>query len=165
VTEAESRAVLNTLTEHCFQDAYKNGRRAGNDAYARKGTTSSVMVASKLKVRLYGIYGGQGSSWAGFLRVLRFTLPSIPPTAPRSSSSIFIRGWYNRPAVTSAQNVLIYTQVLKNNSLTLNSWTLIMCRNDYGQWTGNGGGTILNMPFARRSTKPPVTRRNWGKPR
>jgi hypothetical protein len=27
VTEAEPQAVLNTLTEHDFQDAFKNGRR------------------------------------------------------------------------------------------------------------------------------------------
>jgi hypothetical protein len=30
--EAESRTVLNTLTEHVFQDEFKNGRSAGNDA-------------------------------------------------------------------------------------------------------------------------------------
>jgi hypothetical protein len=35
--EAESQAVMNTLTEHDFQDAFKDGRSAGNDAYARKG--------------------------------------------------------------------------------------------------------------------------------
>jgi hypothetical protein len=33
VMEAESQAVLNTLTDD-FQDAFKNGRRAGNGAYA-----------------------------------------------------------------------------------------------------------------------------------
>jgi hypothetical protein len=31
VMEAESQAVLNTLPEHDFQDAFKNGRNAGND--------------------------------------------------------------------------------------------------------------------------------------
>jgi hypothetical protein len=45
--EAESQAVLNTLTEYDFQDGIKNGRSAGNGAYARKGTTSRVMVASR----------------------------------------------------------------------------------------------------------------------
>jgi hypothetical protein len=44
--EAESQAVLNSLTEHDFQDAFKNDRSAGNGAYALKGTTSRVMVAS-----------------------------------------------------------------------------------------------------------------------
>jgi hypothetical protein len=38
VIEAESQAVLNTLTEHDFQDAIKNGRSAGNGAYALKGS-------------------------------------------------------------------------------------------------------------------------------
>jgi hypothetical protein len=32
VIEAESQAVMNTLTEHDFQDAFKNGRSAGNGA-------------------------------------------------------------------------------------------------------------------------------------
>jgi hypothetical protein len=44
VIEAELRVVPNTLTEHDFQDAFRNGRRAGNGAYTRMGTTSKVMV-------------------------------------------------------------------------------------------------------------------------
>jgi hypothetical protein len=48
VIEAES---MNTFTEHDFQDAFKNGRSAGNSAYSRKGTTSRVLVASRPKVR------------------------------------------------------------------------------------------------------------------
>jgi hypothetical protein len=39
VIEAESRAVLNTVKEHDFQDAFRNGRNAGNSAYAWKETT------------------------------------------------------------------------------------------------------------------------------
>jgi hypothetical protein len=35
------------------------------------------------------------------LRVLRYPLPSIPPIAPHSSSSIIILGWYNRPVVAT----------------------------------------------------------------
>jgi hypothetical protein len=50
VVEAESQAVLNTLTEHDFQDAFKNGRSAGSGAYTQKGTTSRVMVASRTTV-------------------------------------------------------------------------------------------------------------------
>jgi hypothetical protein len=50
VMEAESQAVLNSLTEHNFQDEFKNGRSTGNGAYVRKGTTSRVMVASMTKV-------------------------------------------------------------------------------------------------------------------
>jgi hypothetical protein len=42
VIQAEWQAVLNTPTEHDFQGAFKNGSGAGNGAYARKGTTSSV---------------------------------------------------------------------------------------------------------------------------
>jgi hypothetical protein len=50
VVDAESQAVLKTLTEHDLQDAFKNCTRAGNCAYARKGTTSRVIVASRPKV-------------------------------------------------------------------------------------------------------------------
>jgi hypothetical protein len=32
--EAELQAMLNTLTEHDFQDAFKNGRCTGNSACA-----------------------------------------------------------------------------------------------------------------------------------
>jgi hypothetical protein len=49
VTEAESHAVLNIFREHGFQDTFKNGRSAGNGAYAQKGTTSRVMVTSRTK--------------------------------------------------------------------------------------------------------------------
>jgi hypothetical protein len=37
VMEAESQTVLNTLREHDSQNEFKNGRSAGNGAYARKG--------------------------------------------------------------------------------------------------------------------------------
>jgi hypothetical protein len=47
--EAESQAVLNSLKEHDFQGAFKNIRSAGNGAYALKGTSSRVMVASRPK--------------------------------------------------------------------------------------------------------------------
>jgi hypothetical protein len=50
VIEAESQGVLNTLTEHDFQDHFKNGRSTGNGAYTQKGTTSSVMVAIRRKI-------------------------------------------------------------------------------------------------------------------
>jgi hypothetical protein len=39
--KVESQAVLNTLTEHDFQDAFKKLQK--NREYAWKGTTSRVM--------------------------------------------------------------------------------------------------------------------------
>jgi hypothetical protein len=44
VFEAESQAKLNTITEHGFQDAFKNGGSTENDEYMRKGTISRVVV-------------------------------------------------------------------------------------------------------------------------
>jgi hypothetical protein len=48
------------------------------------------------KVRSCGTCGPSGTG-AGFLRVLRFSLPLIPSTAPNSSS--ITRGWSNRPNI------------------------------------------------------------------
>jgi hypothetical protein len=51
VIYTESQVVLNTHTEHDFQDAFKkNGRSAGNSAYVQKGTTSRLWwpVGTKL---------------------------------------------------------------------------------------------------------------------
>jgi hypothetical protein len=51
VIKAELQAVLNTFTEHDFQDALKNGSRSAMiSVYVRKGTTSRVMGASRLKI-------------------------------------------------------------------------------------------------------------------
>jgi hypothetical protein len=50
VMEAESQAVLNILKKYNFQNAFKKGRHAGNGAYAQKGTTSMIMVASRPKL-------------------------------------------------------------------------------------------------------------------
>jgi hypothetical protein len=47
---AESQAVLNTLAEHDSKMHLNIGRSAGNGAYARKGTTSRMMVDSRPKL-------------------------------------------------------------------------------------------------------------------
>jgi hypothetical protein len=43
VINAESQVVLNTLTEHDFQDMFKNGRSPESGTYTWKGTTLRVM--------------------------------------------------------------------------------------------------------------------------
>jgi hypothetical protein len=53
VIEAESQVFLNTLTECDFQDEFKKGRRVENSAYALKGTTLKVKVASRPKVNFW----------------------------------------------------------------------------------------------------------------
>jgi hypothetical protein len=53
VNEAESQAMLNTLTEDNFQNTFKKCQKPGNGAYARKGTTSRMMVASRPKVNIW----------------------------------------------------------------------------------------------------------------
>jgi hypothetical protein len=50
VIKTESQAVLNTLTGHGFQDAFKQWQKRWKRCIARKGTTTRVMVASRLKV-------------------------------------------------------------------------------------------------------------------
>jgi hypothetical protein len=49
--------MLNTITEHDSQDAFKNGTSAGKGAYARKGTISRVMVVRGPKLTSPGNYG------------------------------------------------------------------------------------------------------------
>jgi hypothetical protein len=42
-------------------------------------------AAARVRVRAAcGVYGGQSGTEAGFLRVLRFPLPTIPPIYPSS---------------------------------------------------------------------------------
>jgi hypothetical protein len=50
VIEAELQAVFNTLTEHDFQDAFKDWQKRWNGSYTRKGTTSRAMVANRPKL-------------------------------------------------------------------------------------------------------------------
>jgi hypothetical protein len=48
VSKAEPQVVLNTHTEHYFHDVFKNNvRSTGKSAYAWKGTTLRVMIASR----------------------------------------------------------------------------------------------------------------------
>jgi hypothetical protein len=58
----------------------------------------------RTRVRSYWIYCRQIGTGTGFLRVLLFPLPVIPPTAPRPSSSI-TRGRYRMADVLSGLNI------------------------------------------------------------
>jgi hypothetical protein len=50
--------------EHDFKDALKRGRSSGNGAYAQKGTTSQVIVASRVKVSFLPICrNSPGNYW------------------------------------------------------------------------------------------------------
>jgi hypothetical protein len=56
-----------------------------------KGSDSRRLPTAAARVRAWvitcGIYGGERGTGERFLRVLRYPLPIIPPTAPRSSST------------------------------------------------------------------------------
>jgi hypothetical protein len=67
-----------------------------------------LTVATRVQARVssFGTCGGQSDAGAGFLRVLRFSLPTfIAPVAPQSPSSI-IWNWYNRPVVAAVPSGL-----------------------------------------------------------
>jgi hypothetical protein len=53
VTKADSQAVLNSLTEHGIQDAFKYWQKRWERAYLPKRTSSRAMVASRPKVSFY----------------------------------------------------------------------------------------------------------------
>jgi hypothetical protein len=78
-------------------------------------------AVARVRARVWscGICGGQSGAGAGFLRVLRFSLPIfIPPIAPQSPSSI-IWGLYNKPEVTAVPSGLSPTPlIIKKNSRT-----------------------------------------------
>jgi hypothetical protein len=77
---------------------------------SRRHPTATVRVPGQ--VRLCGICGVQRGVGAGFLRLLRFTLPIlIPLTAPHSLSSI-IRGRYNRPVMVAVPSGFCLTQMM-----------------------------------------------------
>jgi hypothetical protein len=97
VIRAESQAVLNSILEIDFQDAFKNCRNVCNSAYMQNGTASRVMVASRPKV------GSQPDH----------------STSPRDCGYHFISALYNKPRccivskafslskITTALNVLL----------------------------------------------------------
>jgi hypothetical protein len=75
------------------------------DAIAQAVSCWLPTAVARVRSRVWsgGICGGQSGAWAGFLTVLRFSLPIfIPPIAPQSPSPI-IWGWYNRPEVAAVQ--------------------------------------------------------------
>jgi hypothetical protein len=79
----------------------------------RKSPDSHRGVPGSSPARSCWICGGQSCTGAGFLRVLRFPLPVIPPTAAYSSSST-IRGWYSSPVAASVLLDLIPLDHSKN---------------------------------------------------
>jgi hypothetical protein len=62
----------------------RNVGRAIAEAVSRWLPTAAARVQSR--VWSSGICGGQSGAGAGFLRVLRFPLPFIPPNSPSSQS-------------------------------------------------------------------------------
>jgi hypothetical protein len=78
-------------------------------------------AAARVRARVWscGICGGQSGARAGFLRVLRFTLPIfVPPIAPKSPSSIN-RGLYNRPEVAAVPSGLSPIPLKKHAQVSL----------------------------------------------
>jgi hypothetical protein len=67
VIEAKSQAMLNTLKEHSFHEAFRKCTSAGNGAHVWKGITSRVMAVSMPKVSLCpdgnNSPGNYGSEW------------------------------------------------------------------------------------------------------
>jgi hypothetical protein len=97
---AEYKGLLNYKfqKEKTIEVSLKPGRVIAQ-AVSRRLPTAAARVPTQ--VSSCGIYGGQKSgTGAGFLRVFRFPLPIfIPPTAPHSSSSSIVRGWYSKSTI------------------------------------------------------------------
>jgi hypothetical protein len=75
---------------------YSIGKQGRDTAQAVSHRLPTATAGVRARVKSSGICGGQSGTRAGFLRVVRFSLPiRIPPVSPHSSS--IIRGWNNRP--------------------------------------------------------------------
>jgi hypothetical protein len=83
--------------------------RAIAQAVSRRLPTAAAQVLARVKS--CWICGGHSGTETGFLRVLRFPLILIPPTAAYSSSSSSIIIYH--PAKTSASVTLVRQLVLK----------------------------------------------------
>jgi hypothetical protein len=68
--------VPNILTEHNFQDAFKNGRSTGNSAYAWKGTTLRVIVASTSNVSFWPYVSTSPGNYGYELCMFKFIVRS-----------------------------------------------------------------------------------------
>jgi hypothetical protein len=67
------------------ESAILNFRFCGGRAVAQAVSRWLSTAAARVRVRAAcGVCGGQSSTGAGFLRVLRFPLPIIPPFSPSS---------------------------------------------------------------------------------
>jgi hypothetical protein len=84
-------------------------------AVSRRVHTAAVRV--RARVTSCGICGGQSGTEAGFVRVLRFSLPIfIPPISPQSLSSV-VWGWYNSQILAPVPSELSLTplRIINNN--------------------------------------------------
>jgi hypothetical protein len=137
--ESFSQAVLNTLTEHDFQDTF-NGRRAGNGAYTRMGTTLRVMAASKFKVNFLSD-GGTSSANNGWFFCMFTHLASI--------FAGYYRAWYpcKRGRTLFTDQVKLYELPLERaftEQLNVIKTHITFCLNfAFGKWfdmsvLGNG---------------------------
>jgi hypothetical protein len=109
---ADSQEGLSSISEWVMYSMH--GRvslgRAIAQAVSRWLLTMAVRV--RARVRSCRICGGRSGTGAGFLRVLRLSLPIfIPPIAPQSPSSS-IWGWYKRPIVAAVPSELSLTPLI-----------------------------------------------------
>jgi hypothetical protein len=75
---------------------YEMGRAIAQ-AVSHRLPTAAARVRTQL--RSCGICSGQSGAGEGYLRVFRFPLPILIPSAAPHLSSSTLRSWYNRPNI------------------------------------------------------------------
>jgi hypothetical protein len=102
---------------YIFQPRYKHGRAVAQ-AVSRRPSTAAA------RVRPCGICGGKSGTRRGFLRILRFPLPSILSTAPHSLSFIIWPGTIDHlVASVIVGSVPHHPKGKKINSLVLSAYS------------------------------------------
>jgi hypothetical protein len=128
-----------------------HGRIAENIVGGRALVRRDIPVTGwvRAQVRSCGICGGHSGTGAGFPRVLRFPQPSIPRTAPHSSSTISRPG-YSRPVLSDVPSVLN-----RNTKEKTTDWgggrSLV-----YSRWDWAYHLRIVCSDTKRGPTKPPI---------
>jgi hypothetical protein len=87
IKEMSDKRLSAMDSSHCISEAIVSSWSSGRVGRTVAQAVSRWLLTAAAQVRVLaacGVCGGQSDTGAGFLRVLRFPLPLIPPISPLS---------------------------------------------------------------------------------